>query len=99
MNKSKLRENSIEDMVDTVFTDWVNSGSELNGKEYLKKRLREALAQNRKAILEEVEEYFGHILNDGNGKPIMISTAEVADDVTAIIKGQKLSLLEGGNKQ
>jgi len=36
-------------------------------------------------VLRETEYYFGHILNDGNGKPMNISLEEVASDLTTTL--------------
>lgn len=58
------------------------------------KKLEEAKEEGRREGLQEliveVEEYFGHIGNDGvTGKPIKISQKEIAKDVLSLIKSKR----------
>ena len=44
-----------------------------------------------KNALIALEEYFGHILNDGSGKPMQISLEEVANDVIGLFRAKTTS--------
>ena len=48
--------------------------------------LLKALSSQRKEIIEKIETYFGHISNDGNGKPMIISTKQIGEDLKNLIK-------------
>ena len=46
----------------------------------------ERVKQHNKDLVEKVEEYFGHLINDGSGKQMSVSIKEVSEDVLKIIK-------------
>jgi len=65
-----------------IITTWINRQRQLGVN--LLKQQREL---DRAEIIDEIEEYFGHILNDGlTGKPMKISIEEVSKDIVKILK-------------
>ena len=52
----------------------------------IKQFILKALASQRKEIIEKIVTYFGHILNDGNGKPKRISIEKIGQDLKNLIK-------------
>lgn len=53
----------------------------------IKSFIHSILSQQRTELIEKVKEYFGHIGNDGSGKPMNIPQNEIANDVLQLIKG------------
>jgi hypothetical protein len=50
------------------------------------KKLYKFLLTQEKEMVERIEEYFGHIVNDGvTGKPMRISLHEIANDIRSLL--------------
>lgn len=42
------------------------------------------------AVKKMMEDYFGHVLNDGSGKPLKISTDEITNDLITLLEKMKV---------
>jgi len=55
-------------------------------KSFLSQALDKAIKKALEEVREKVEEYFGHIQNDGSGKPMNISINEIGSDIIKLLQ-------------
>ena len=55
-------------------------------QKYINCQMDRVIETIKEEIIEKIETYFGHISNNGNGKPMIISTKQIGEDLKNLIK-------------